>query len=208
MSATMPPILLDKKLLSDGLYTLLSDLSASLNTNHDATLPSPHELVTTTETLSANIAEHHLRNHRRSKAPLDPANLSFHSLRTHNPAEETIRVNEDGSKKIIKGEKEWYCLVLSETEEATSDVQILAESALRKDKTEFLDGFNEAVRAKVKVWNEANKERERRIREGRGKKVWEKKGEEIMKKRKAKKESEERVEEGDENEEDVKMFDG
>jgi hypothetical protein len=138
MSATMPPILLDKKLLSDGLYTLLEDLSASLNTNHDAPLPSPHELVTATETLSAYIAEHHLRGQRRFKAPFDPTNLSFHSMRTRNLAEERTQVNEDGSKKIIKGEKEWYCLVLSETKEATGDVQILAESALRKDKADLL----------------------------------------------------------------------
>jgi hypothetical protein len=60
---------------------------------------------------------------------------------------------------------------------ATTDVQILAESALRKDKAELLEGFNGAVRAKVEVWNEANKERERRIREGKGKKVWEERGE-------------------------------
>jgi hypothetical protein len=189
MSSTKPIILLDKKPLSDGLYTLLEDLSALLNINHDAPTRSPHQLVTATETLSAYIAEHHLRNYGCSKASLDPANLSFHSLRTRNPTEETIQVNEDGSKKITKGENDWYYLVLSETEDETGNVQILAEGALRKDKGESLEGFNGAVKTKVEAWEEAMKEKE-------------KKGEEIMANRSTGKETkiEERTDDDDEGE--------
>lgn len=172
-STSSPAIILDKKLLSEGLYTLLEDLSTTLTTNHDAPTLLPHQLVTSTEILSAYVAEHYLRNHRRSKAPLDPPNLSFHSLRTRNPAETTVEEDENGVKTVTKGEKNWYYLVLSETEQEMGDVQILAEGALRKDKGELLDGFNETVKEKIEQWGEAMKEKERKLKAERGKKMWE-----------------------------------
>ena len=86
---------------------------------------------------------------RPSRSTLDPANLAFHVLRTRNPAETTT---DDAGKKI-KGEKEWYYLILAETESAGVG-HFLAEGRLRKEKIDLVEGFMEAVMDRLEKWNE------------------------------------------------------
>lgn len=101
-------------------------------------------------------------NLRRCTSALRPSSLEFHILRSRNPAEETR--GEDG--KYIKGEKNWFRLVLFETTEKKGvvDVQILAEGDMKTVKAEILDGFEEAIGKKVEVWKEREKERDRMLR--------------------------------------------
>jgi hypothetical protein len=163
MSSTTPPIMLDNKLLSDGLYVLLKSVSTKLSKNFDLPAPSPHELLAWTETLSFYLTQHHSCKIRRSRKPLHPANLAFHVLRTYNPAETTAI---DKGKKI-KGEKEWYYFILAETEEGTGEVQTLAEGGLREDKEDLMEGFMEAVTAKVGTCEKQNKAKDKAAKERR-----------------------------------------
>ncbi|KAF1921546.1 hypothetical protein BDU57DRAFT_418744, partial [Ampelomyces quisqualis] len=142
------PILLDKKSLEDGLFVLLSNYAMDLQTALDAPAVSNADLRTAATNLSNYLGHFHRRKSRRFTCPLKPSNLSFNLFRTRNP----IEFDENA---LTNSPKDWYQLVLSETEEKSGDVQILVDGGLTKDKAKVLDELRQEVWRKLMRWEEA-----------------------------------------------------
>jgi gas vesicle protein len=154
-------ITLDKKTLESGLYTLLGSISTTISTNFEFPVLSHEQLRDSSTTLSTYLGHFAMRNLRRATTPLDPSNLEFHVFRTRNAEDPTY--NGDGN--IIKGKKDWYRLVLSESDKKSADVQILMEGNLAKNKEELLDAFLAAVKESLEKWVEAGKKRDKALKE-------------------------------------------
>ncbi|KAF2825743.1 hypothetical protein CC86DRAFT_257936, partial [Ophiobolus disseminans] len=140
----------DMRALEEGLYILYQNISSTISFNFDYPV-SEEDLRMATKGLMAYLAHYIARNKRRANTPPFAENLEFHVLRTRNLDEDTI--NDDGT--WTKGDKEWYYLVLSESEGGIGsggDMQIIAEGWLRKEKAELLDGFREMVESQNAKW--------------------------------------------------------
>lgn len=139
--------------LENGLYDLLSSISATLSGDSTTATVSPHDLLTTAATLATYLT--HIAA-RRSDFLLSAATLSFHVLRARNEAETVFDHRFRPHKVLSKGEKEWYYLALSESGEGGT-MQILVEGGLRKEKSEVLEGFKEVIEARVRKWEQRKK---------------------------------------------------
>jgi hypothetical protein len=104
MSSADPRIIVDKKLISNGLYTLLECIRTTLSENLDIPALSAYYLPTSTKTLSSHVAEHHLSNLRHARDTLDTANLAFCVRGIRSLAKITMI---DKARKI-NGEKDLY----------------------------------------------------------------------------------------------------
>jgi hypothetical protein len=151
---TTHPINPNRLALEAALMSLLTSLTKTLSQVHDAPAIPTTSLTTFTKSLAKYLTFFISRNKRRSRIPLDPANLAFDLLRTHNSSETTISANG----KRIKGKKSWYYLVLTEVNNVNGAVQILVEGMIRREKGEVLDGFIEEVDDQVLFWEELENE--------------------------------------------------
>jgi hypothetical protein len=154
-------ITLDKKTLESGLYTLLGSVSTTISTNFEVPVLSHEQLRDSSTTLSTYLGHFAMRDLRRATTPLNPSNLEFHVFRTRNAEDHTY--DRDGN--IIKGKKDWYRLVLSESDKKSGNVQIIAEGNLAKNKEELLDALLAAVKESLEKWVKAEKERDKVLRE-------------------------------------------
>ncbi|KAH7384137.1 hypothetical protein DE146DRAFT_667957 [Phaeosphaeria sp. MPI-PUGE-AT-0046c] len=162
MAHSNTPIILDKKLLGDGLHSLLTSFAKDLSSELSVPMFPEAEIQASAASLSTYLGHFVRLSLRRSTKPLLPSNLDYRILRSRNAAEET----QDGDGNYVKGEKKWYRLVLFETTKNASDmdVQILAEGEMTLIKGEVLEGFNEGVEKKVDQWKVREKERDKVLR--------------------------------------------
>jgi hypothetical protein len=154
-------ITLDKKTLESGLYTLLGSVSTTISTNFEVPVLSHEQLRDSSTTLSTYLGHFSMRDLRRATTPLNPSNLEFHVFRTRNAKDPTY----DSDGNIIKGKKDWYRLVLSESDKKSGDVQILTEGNLAKNKEELLNAFLAAVKESLDKWVKAEKQRDKALKE-------------------------------------------
>jgi hypothetical protein len=154
------PMIPNTRALEAGLMSLLASLTTTLSRVHDVPALSASSFTTLTKSLAKYLTFSISRNRRRSRTSLDPSNLAFNLLRTRNSSETTVR---DAGKKV-KGEKNWYYLVLSEIDRASDTVQILVEGMIRREKGEVLDGFVEEVDDQVLFWEELENEENEEMR--------------------------------------------
>lgn len=183
MSYVKTPVILDKKLLDDGLHALFTDFAADLSTEFSLPPMSDAEVQALCTSVTIYLKHFVGDGRRRSKQPLRPKDLELHILRTRNPTEEHKIIDSDGKTKYEKGEKKWYRLVLVEittttiTSTTTSgkekarkkteekiDVQTLAEGSLRLHKSSVLTGFQDAVEKKVEKRENEEKERTKKLK--------------------------------------------
>lgn len=157
MTSNYPPIILDGKILNEGLTELLTAFASDLSTEFSIPMLSKNEIQSLTSTLTTYLGFFVSNKLRRSTTALDPDNLEFSILRSRNAAEEY----KDDKGKYVKGEKKWYRLVLHETTviEAKTDVQILAEGEISLNKGDVLTGFGEALKKKNEKWTTEDKAR-------------------------------------------------
>jgi hypothetical protein len=154
-------IILDKEDLEGGLYILLRSVSSTIFTNFEVPVLSHEQLRDSSTTLSKFLRSSPKRNLRRATTPLNPSQLEFHVFRTRNPEDNTY----DADGNTIKGQKDWYRLILSESNKKSGDVQILAEGNLVKNKEELLDAFLAAVKESLNKWAEAETKRDKAPKE-------------------------------------------
>lgn len=168
------PIILDKKVLDDGLHTLFTSFASDLSVEFSIPMLSATEIQSLCTCLATYLTQFVGHSLRHSNELLRPENLEFHILRSRNASEEC----QDEEGKWLKGEKKRYRLVLYETtftamkEKGNNDkkqvgVQILAEGEMRLEKAEVLEGFQEAVKKKLERWEQEEKNRNTRLKEER-----------------------------------------
>jgi hypothetical protein len=163
--------------LEISLTKKLSSLSSTISKVHDVPALSTPDLRALSKSVATYLSYFISHNKRRSRTPLDPSNLSFQLLRTYDSTEYTF--DDQGNK--IKGEKNWYYLVLAESDSAGGDVQFLVEGVIRQDKGAVLEGLVEEVEEGVLLWEEeererADRENEEKQRAGMGKETVVRKG--------------------------------
>lgn len=149
------PSIPSSTLLRSSLYTLLEATSADISWHNESHFLSDPQLSSAAYGLLTFLAYWSSRNNtRRAVGPIDAENLVLRNMRTRNADEER---KEEG--KVVRGEKEWYKLVLFEVQVGgNGGVQTVIEGGLVKEKKDLMHAFLATITTTITKWEELERE--------------------------------------------------